>query len=302
MSTELQKYSGTRIFELLTKENIALPVVVSKNFELIKDIINNESTMPELYGKILSEIPVSTSLFQDKCVQYEVQFTSHRKLRQAMLEMDGKLQALYAAKTGNRKADLKIRKLLANIEDTKISLNNSELSAKEIRNLEFEMEEYLNDLEEVKRDMKMALHMVKDAMLKIAQQKELIDVLLKEVEDSGLSYEESEVIYYVMYFTKDAEVQLRTMGRVDTGTYGAIAQLPEGIRKKVLSNIEFIKTKLQDDYNGDYIYILYRDQLIPKKTGEMEYEGMKLCQFLGIEPIKILASKIEAEVSCHEGL
>ena len=95
---------------VLTKiiANDQLPADTRKQFEEINDILASEKLIPDLYPEIVSEVSVSTSLFQDRCVQYETCFTPHRKLRQAMLEMDNRLRALYTAKTGHKKAILKL--------------------------------------------------------------------------------------------------------------------------------------------------------------------------------------------------
>ncbi len=157
---------------------------------------------------------------------------------------------------------------------------------------ELELMEMQVELEEDERGVNSSNHLIKDAMLKVVQHKELVKVYKQEVENSSLSFEESEVEYYVMYFTNDVEKQLRTGGRIDTGTFGAIGQLPEAIRLKVLSNITFIKHKLfTESYpeEGDYLCKVFYDTLKPQKTGEGEMEGMNINSFLGTETIKMLA-------------
>jgi len=264
---------------------------ISNVFELIKQ----EKHLTQLYPEVLSEIPISTSLFQDKCVQYEVCFTPHKKLRQAVLEMQDRLSALYAYKTGYKKSLLKVLRIQNEIDELKEKFEK-ETNEREKKKIEIEIFKKEVLLEEAERNVNSSAHLVKDAALKVVMQQRLVDQYQKEVEESGLSFEESEFIYYVMYFTKDAEVQLRTSGRIDTGTFGAIAQLPEGIRRKVLWNISFIKKKLYEENwppEGDYIFIVYRDILEPKKTGENEYEGVNVKEFLSIPAIKVLAKEAE---------
>ena len=138
--------------------------------------------------------------------------------------------------------------------------------------------------------------MVKDAAIKVAQQQVFVEKYRIEVENSGLSFEESEVFYYVMYFTSEAYKQMMTMGRVDTGTYGVIAQTPYPIRRKILDNIEFLRKKIFEEYypfTGDYLWKDNPEIFLPKKTGDNEIEGMNVSEFLGIEDIKILSKKFE---------
>lgn len=279
------------IFSLLNVDNKQLPERLVKQFEQIENIIKNNQTTIDLYSKELAEIPFSTSQYQDVCVQMEQHFTPHRKLRQAIMELDSRLRALYAAKdnfieTYYKLEELKIKKekLLYEIE------NDDKLSSfdKEIKKIKLEKLEY--DIQKYERELKLIINLIKDAMLKVAMYQSLIDQYKKEVEESGLSFEESEVIYYVMYFTKDAEVQLRTMGRVDTGTMGAITQLPEIIRRRVLQNIQFIAEKLQmGEGKDEYLFIKYKDELLPKKTGENEFDGFNIKEFIGTDIIKLLA-------------
>jgi hypothetical protein len=295
-TTELTNVTKN-IFNILAKDEqlvSSLPAELNQKLVGVTDIISQNKTLPQLYGDILTEIPVSQSLFQDVCVQYEIHFTPHRKLRQAMLELDGRLRALYAAKDGHAEAYYKVEQTKLKLEELENELA-SVTDDFERRRLELRIGKLRYELEKKQRDLENAIHLVKDAMLKVAMHQTLVDRLKKEVEESGLSFEEAEMVYFVMYFTKDAEVQLRTMGRVDTGTFGAIAQLPEGIRKKVLWNIEFMRKKLQEEnYNGDYLHIIYRDILLPKKTGENEIEGCNVKEFTGLEPIKVLAKSDES--------
>ena len=279
--------------------NDNLPADTRKQFEDISDILASEKLIPELYPEIVQEVSVSTSLFQDRCVQYETCFTPHRKLRQAMLEMDNRLRALYTAKTGHKKAILKLEEAKIDMEEIKeeYEKNLHEEGSRVKRKLEIKMAKKVVRVEELERDFNSAAHMVKDAMLKVAQQRELIKEYEIAAKETGMSFDEAEIYHFVMYFTKDAESQLRTGGRVDTGTFGAIAQLPEEIRKKVNWNIEFIKNKLKEGYQGDYLHIVYKDILEPKRTGPGEIEGMNVRDFLKVTPIQTVSSK---NVLTHE--
>jgi len=85
------------------------PLSVKENLNEVLNIVNEGKTLIDLYPEVLAEIPVSSSGFQDVCVQYQEHHTPHRKLRQAMLEMGGRLEALNTAKSGFRKAYGKLR-------------------------------------------------------------------------------------------------------------------------------------------------------------------------------------------------
>ena len=126
---------------------------------------------------------------------------------------------------------------------------------------------------------------------------EKVEKFQEEVEESGLSYEESEVCYYIMYFSSEVERQLKTGDhQIDRGTYMAISQLPDPIRLKMLSNISFLRKKIFEegyDTEKDYIFKTHQDVLLPKRTGPGEFEGVKVADILGIEPIKLLSKQGE---------
>ena len=269
------------------------PVELKENINKVMDIISQEKQITDLYPEILAETPISTSQFQDTCVQYEQHFTPHKKMRQSVMELQDKLGALYSAKTSHKKAILKLERIKLEIENLEMEIKKEEDNSYTKKRLKLSLLEKEVDLEEAERGVNSSNHLVKDAMLKVVQHQNLVDKYKKEVESSNLSYEESEVVYYVMFFTYDVEKQLRTNGKIDTGTFGAIGQLPENIRKKVLDNISFIKHKLfQENYpqEGDFLCKVFREQLEPKKTGENEIEGMKLDSFIGSKTLNLLSN------------
>jgi uncharacterized protein YcgL (UPF0745 family) len=281
----------------------------------------------DLYPKVLTEVPMSSSCFQDKCVQYEEHHTPHRKLRQAMLEMQNRLNSLDSAKNGYKRAIGRIEKVNRDIEHIKNLLNSLEsfdkkycdinkhkmdcllylsekltnlilsinskddfsyIVPKLIEELESVLWDKTIEQEELTRNLNSAEHMVKDAIIKVVQQKKLTNTFIKEVEDLGISFEASEMIYYIMYFTYEAEKQLMTMGRLDTGTCGVIRQLPDKLSNKVLENIEFIKKHMNE---GGYVTKKYKNILYPKITGNDEIEGLNIKDFIGIDVINTLSNK-----------
>jgi len=291
------------------------PAETKEEMRDVVQILEEEKHVPQLYPHVVAEIPMSQSSVLDMCVQYMEHFTPHRKLRQVMLEMQSRLEALHSAKRSYHKAAIKVerlrrelRRLDEDIEDLEqqieeLERREDELSPEERRELR-RLRRQLEDLELDREDLKVELdealsgrrsaqHMIKDAMLKVVAQRKLAKRFEAEVKATGLSFEEAEMVYYVMYFTRDAEKQLRTMGRIDTGTFGAISQLPEGLRRKVLANIEFIRKKLNEGWpaDGDFIFLEYWEDMLPKRTGPGEIEGVKVEEFLGYKPPKIISDK-----------
>jgi len=289
--TVINENVESKFVQLISEE---YPLELRQGINEVLDIIKSEKTISDLYPTELSEIPISQSQFQDMCVQYEQHFTPHKKLRQAVMEMQDRLNALYAAKTGQKKAIIKVERIKLELENLQEELDHAE-DDYEKRRWELAIAEKLVDLEEAERESKSAMHLVKDAMLKVVQQRKLVEKYEKEVAESGLSFEESEVVYYVMYFTSEAEKQLRTGDhQIDRGTFGAIAQLPNPIKDRVLKNISFLRKKLFEEgypIDGDYLYKIYWNELVPKKTGENEFEGLNVKEFLNTDIIKILSSQ-----------
>jgi predicted translin family RNA/ssDNA-binding protein len=338
--------------QILNSDNF--PIQVQEGIKNILNIVNNNQTLPDLYAKELQEIPFSTSVFQDLCVQMEDHHTPHRKLRQVMLELGGKLDALDAAKNGHKKAIVKIEKLNNEIEElediyNELLADNSNLTyvtALRLSSINYQTKdgetstnhEIINqsiiqsittsvsisdpkfiklicqkikialatkyiDLEECKRNYKSSEHLIKDAAIKAAQLQNQVEQYNADIKASGLSYEESEFIYYTMYFTTDAEKQLRTGDhQIDRGTYGAVGQLPEPIRKKVLKNINWLQTKIHNDYETsgtwyreDFYVKTHRDLFIPTRTGEGEIEGLNVEEYIKMTPIKVLSDVLMLE-------
>ena len=306
------------------------PLEIRSKIDKVLDIVKNNKTMVDLYPNELAEIPMSSSCFQDTCVQYGEHFTPHRRLRQALLEMQNRLEGLDAAKNGQKKSYVKMMKIEGELKiferiynklldspdiitkdiyimvssyvdiDNNIAayilkeghINSKDLYDVIMSKIKVKIGFSYNKYEETKRNSKSNEHMVKDSAIKVAQQQELVNKFNKEVEDSGLSFEESEVYYYIMFFTSEAYKQLQTMGRVDTGTYGVISQTPTPIRLKILSNIEILRKKvLEEKYSmtAEYIWKEHPELFLPKKTGDNEIEGMNVSEFLSLEDIKILS-------------
>jgi len=261
------------------------PVELREGINTVLDIIKEEKSIADLYLEILAEIPISQSHFQDVCVQYLQHYTPHKKLRQAVMEMQDRLNALYTAKTGQKRAYVKVERLKLSIQcwTESETMNDTE---------RFDLLDWQIDLEEAERELHTATHMIKDAMIKVVHQRKLVDKFTKEVEESGMSYEEAEAVYYVMYFTSEAERQLRTGDhQIDRGTFGAMSQLPEKLRLKVLNNISFLRKKLHDEkyaQDGDYLTIVYADVLRPN-VNDGKVEGLDIKEFLDFEPIKLIS-------------
>jgi len=308
-SENLNERVNSKFVQLIKSEEY--PIEVREGVNEVMNIIGQEKSITDLYPEELAEIPISQSHFQDQAVQYGQHFTPNRCLRQALMEMQDRINALYAAKTGQKKAILKVKRIGFELENLNIELEKAkenlvqdvgqkEEGDYEIRRWELTIAEKEVDMEEANRGLKDASHLIKDAILKVNHQRKLVERYRKEVEDFGLSYEESEAQYYCLYFTSEVENQLRTGDhQIDRGTNKAIAQLPKPIRLKVLSNISFLREKLFGEnphpIDGDYLYKIYRDQLMLKKTGPGEFENMKLSDYLGFETISLLVKPQENE-------
>jgi len=327
------------------------PVAVQSGVTEVMDLVKQNKSLPELYEKELKEVMVSTSMFQDLCVQMEEHYTPHRKVRQTMLELSDKLDALDNAKNSHKKSivncqllkqevdeledlyividmepkiDLALSLRLSNIKYTTKSgmdnitvsdiidpsimhlLSNGKLNVIDDPNyvnlvkskIKVALGNKIIDYEEAERGLKSSQHLIKDSAVKAYQLRVQADKYSKEVEESGISFDESEFIYYVLYFTAEAERQLRTGDhQVDRGTYKAVSQLPEFIRLKVLKNIDYIKRKLISenyDISTDYIFKTDADILQPHITrdedGVLIVEGYKVDDYLMTVPIRVLSS------------
>lgn len=327
------------------------PVEVKKGINEVLDIVKSNKTVSQLYGKELEETMVSTSIFQDICVQMEEHHTPNRKFRQVMLELEGKLDALDAAKNGHKKAIVKLQTLKDEVEDlqeiyeelskcnvinfdmalrlstvsyqTKSGMDNvqviqalpegvldviarngavvEERFIKTILDrLKIALGNKIVDYEEAERALNASKHMIKDAAVKAYQLRQQAEIYKKQIEESGLSFDESEIIYFTIYFTAEAERQIRTGDhQVDRGTFKAISQLPEFIRMKVLKNIDYVKNKIWNQFEttkswhpSDYIFLTERDILDPHmerdENGDLIVEGIKVKDYLKMDIIQTI--------------
>lgn len=329
------------------------PVQVQEGINDILDTVKQNKSLPQLYEQELKETMISTSIFQDICVQMEEHHTPNRKLRQVMLELGDKLDALDAAKNGHKKNIIKLQTLKDEVEDlqdiyteleqgvidfnlalrlstikyiTQNGMDNYQqneaipasvlaiiANGKEIDNKQFiktisdkvkiALGNKIVDYEEAQRGLESSKHLIKDSALKAYQLKIQAKKYKKEVEEYGLSFDESEIIYFCIYFTAEAERQLRTGDhQIDRGTYKAISQLPEFLRLKVLKNIDYIKSKLAKDteengswWTSDYYFHNERDILDPHferdENGDLIVEGVKIKDYLLMEIISTIKEK-----------
>lgn len=326
------------------------PLTVQEGVNDILDIVQSNKSLPQLYEKELKETMVSTSIFQDICVQMEEHHTPNRKLRQVMMELGDKLDALDAAKNGHKKNIVKIQTLEDEVEDLQsmyedlkkefidfdlalrlstvryttsngmdnymsnevipssvleivskgTNIDNPQFIKTISDKVKIALGNKIVDHEEAIRGMESNKHMIKDSAIKAYQLRIQAEKYKKEVKESGLTYDESEIIYYCMYFTAEVERQLRTGDhQIDRGTYKAISQLPEFIRMKVLKNVDYIQNKLNAEvtesksyWASDYYFHTDRDILEPHferdENGDLIVEGVKVKDYLLMEMINIL--------------
>lgn len=304
---------------------------VFKRLNTTLDNVFNNRTISELYKDSLLEIPMSQSNFLSQCVQFTEHWTPHRKLKQSLIELKSKYGALNTAKNSHFKAINKrnqltdqlqvIQSVIDKLEDTKLLtlslaikitsinqsiipkqifdiLNNNEIDDIEvidiiIAKLKHKAADMFVKIQEAEYSIKDTDHMVKDALDTASMYENVINKYKKEVEDSGLSYEEAEMEYYVMFLTWEIENQLRTGDhQIDRGTSKVITQLPNGLRRKVYQNYNLLRKKyFENKYpiDADFLVKTNPELFVPKKTGNMEFEGDNIQEFLGIEPIKQLS-------------
>lgn len=309
------------------------PAVQERMNKTLENIFNNK-TISENYQDLLIEIPMSQSNFLSQCVQFTEHWTPHRKLKQALIELKNKYGALNAAKNSYFQAINKRKKVQYQIDlinqiiiqlnenkelDLRVALKISTLNigilSKPIidiieRNGKVDDIEYVEIITEKMKDkasdlfiklqeaeyaVKDSDHMVKDALDSAGMYESIIEQYRREVEESGLSYEEAEMVYYVMFLTWEAENQFRTGDHeLDRGTSKVITQMPNGLRRKIYQNINFLRQKYFKEKrpsDSDFLIRENPDLFKPNKTGDMEFEGDKITNFLGIEPIKQLTRK-----------
>lgn len=314
------------------------PKEIRDGMNNIIEQVNNNVTLPDLYNEILEEVSVGQSTVQSQSVQMEQHFTPHRKMRQVMLELDGKLGALDTAKNGCKNTVVKIHTLKEEIESLQEIYNelessnvitydlllllsvhfpnlistqlldqaikNENINSEKLSKLFFskvksKLGQKIVKFDEAERGLKSHQHMVKDAAFAAYHLQSLVDLYKKEIEETGWSFEMSEIYYYVMYFTSEGEKQIRTGGRVDTGTFGVVCCLPFNLQKKIQENWNFIKKQhfktLEENEGIDtfigYYWQTYKDLLEPKQTGEDEFEGVKLQDFINVDVPKLLTKK-----------
>ena len=109
---EIEKNSYIQVFG---QENY--PAEIREGISNVMNIVAQNKSISDLYPQELQEIPVSTSIFQDICVQMESHFTPQRKLRQALMELDSKLGALDSAKNNQKKQIVKLQQLDGEIKE-----------------------------------------------------------------------------------------------------------------------------------------------------------------------------------------
>ena len=307
------------------------PEVQQRMNQTLSNVFHNK-TVSELYSDSLVEVPMSQSNFLSQCVQFTEHWTPHRKLKQALIELKSKYGALNTAKNSHFKSLTKHQKIKDEIDlvnsiinkleetriiDTSMVLKISSIPGIQLPNIvvnlieknqiiddnEFidiiiqklrnKVAELVVKLQEVEYSLKDSDHMVKDALDTASMYEKAVEQYKKEVQESDMSYEEAEMVYYVMFLTWEAENQLRTGDhQLDRGTSKVITQLPDGLRRKVYENINYLRQKYfqeKQPMDGDFLIRTNPELFKPKKTGHMEFEGETITNFLGIEPINQLS-------------
>ncbi len=283
LKTESDKFNVTQS-PLFQEFPIEIKNGIAKAFQTIQE----EKSLSELYSTQLAPIHFDQSLFQDGYGVYNSQYTPYRKLRQVLLEHNNTRSAVFAAKTGHKKQLIKIERLKLELNDIikelevfdSNNIENSSYKLKELDKLEKETE-----LEEKIRELKLSDNMIKDSLLKLVNQENLINKFEQEVKNEGYTYEESEIVHFIMKFLYEGETNLRCSNNnnIGSGLLQAIYQLPESLRIYTVSSLKFIKDKLKvEGLDSDCIVKRYWDNLKPKKTAENEIEGFNIKEFIGL--------------------
>lgn len=167
----------------------------------------------------------------------------------------------------------------------------------------------LVDLDDALANLNSHVHMIRDAetaaAMYLAQGKKIEEIEIPTWQDKyGItSYEEAELFYYVLYFLHEYEKQIRTGDRhVDRGTEGAITQMPLPIQRHIYKMRDIIHQKYYPT-NGvpsrtphsPFMTKEDPEQFYPKKTGDHEWEGLYLPDYMGIDLVSLEKIKKSAE-------
>jgi len=281
MSTELMQIDEYQLS--LNKINILsnIPDNIQTKMSATLQTIMEEKSLAELYPTQLSIVNFGQSVFQDTYGVFENQYTSYRKLRQALLEINSIRSALFAAKTGQKKALIKLERIKITIEKLESELLALEPDTPEYKLKQLDIYEQKTELEEAERDSKSSANMVKDALLRITNMEPLIAKYEEECKIENFTYEESELVYLIMKLLTDAESNIRCIGSPGTGILTAIYQLPEQIRIFVVSKLQFINNIIKKE--GQYcdsVIKRYYDYIKPTKKDGL-IEGFNIHDFIG---------------------
>jgi len=280
-NTSIAVIAGESTLAQVINENY--PAEVKESFKQILSDIMAEKTVTEMYPEAASKVIIGQSLFQDIFGQYNQFYTPYRKLRQVILEMNKTYGALYAAKTGHKKAEIKKQRILVEIDQLQEKLKYTE-DEHERKLIQLDILEKEAELEEIERDLRSSSHLIKDALFTASLQKKLIEKFQKECDKSPYTPEEEEVIHYILKYTEEAENQLRN-GRIDSSLLSSISKLPEPVRVRILHNINLLQSIFNDIKEGKYpdpghITVIFKDKFIPQKSEDGKLDGLDVNELL----------------------
>lgn len=180
-------------------------------------------TIPfEQLEKLIDERSFGMSEYQMDNYILEAQITDSRKIRQMLLEFQGRTETLHQIKIDYKRRDLQRKKCIHDIE-------NSED--------EFEKEFLKIDLEEIEKDLKVVsrrqynLQKEYDYFLKkISEKYDSMEELLSLLDD-----DDEEHKYWIARMGKQAAMDMLCLGRIGVGNMDSIAMMSEEDQVKTLS-------------------------------------------------------------------
>lgn len=194
----------------------------------------DESFLKEL-KQSMDEIPFGESKFQIEKLIVSHQ-SDERNLRQVLLQINARLNALNEAKFKRRRLEIDLKEKISKIE-----LSNG-----------FDKERLKIDIEEIEYKLNNEEKFIKDALIELNYYYEIFKKLPKVTRDQ---FESSEKEYWINRLMADAKSEFLSTTRISVGTIQSL--------NKIGANINFIADK------NDYMIEFKDNNLIEQKEKEI---------------------------------
>lgn len=191
-------------------EYVSMPV----EHESDKEILNYLSTEMTPYSEFQSEAFV---------INNEV--TDHRKIQQVALEVRTRLDLLVEAEYALEKLDVKIRKLLRDIENEEDDLE------KELLEIELKKHRY----DDAQARVRMAQTNMEIAKFVKILKKIAPENTLETIQSYKENWEEKEKEYWAKRMGRQAMYDMLTTGKIGTGNLESIMQMPTEVQKATIA-------------------------------------------------------------------